>query len=50
MGGKHSIIFDEIKKAVANIAKINYYNPAKHTQVKCDASHSGLGATFEQNT
>ena len=45
---KHSVIFDEIKKAVANIAKINYYNPEKDTPVKCNANHSGLGATLEQ--
>ena len=45
---KHSKILDEIKKARANIAKINYYNPANDTPVKCDASHSGLGATLEQ--
>ena len=47
---KHSIIFDEIKQAVANIAKINFYNPARETQVKCYASHSGLGATLEEKT
>ena len=47
---KHSIIFHEIKKALANIAQINYYNPAKDIQVKSDASHSGLGAIFEQKT
>ena len=40
--------FDEIKEAVANIATINYYNPAKDTQDKCDASHSGHGATLKQ--
>ena len=28
-------MFDEIKEAVAKIAKINYYSPAKGTQVKC---------------
>ena len=27
---------------------INYYNPSRETRVKCDASHSGLGATLEQ--
>ena len=47
---KHSIIFDEIKKTVANIAQINYYNQTKDTQVKCYASHSGFGATLEQKT
>ena len=45
MGEKHSLIFDEIKKAVARIAQINYYDPLKDTRVKCHAGHSGLGAT-----
>ena len=36
------------KKAVANIALLNCYNPSKETRVKCDASHSGLGATPDQ--
>ena len=47
-GGKHSLIFDEIKKAVARIAQSNYYNPTKDTRVNCDASLSGLWATLEQ--
>ena len=37
-----------IKTAVANITKIHYYDPKRATRVKCDASHSGLGATLEQ--
>ena len=49
-GEKHSLIFEKIKTAVANIAQINYYDPQKETRVKCDASHSGLGATLEQST
>ena len=49
-GGKHSLIFEEIKTAVAKIAQINYYDLQKETRVKCDASHSGLGATLEQST
>ena len=48
--GKHSLIFEEIRKAVAKIAQINYYDPHKDTRVKCDANHSGLGATLEQST
>ena len=46
-GDKHSLIFDEIKEAVARIAQTSYYNPLKDTGVKCDAIHSGLGATLE---
>ena len=49
-GEQHSLIFEEIKKAVAKIAQIHYYDPKKDTRLKCDASHSGLGATLEQKT
>ena len=45
---KHSVVFEEIKKAVANIALLNDFNPSRETRVKCDASHSGLGATLDQ--
>ena len=47
---QHSLAFEDFKKTVANIARINYYNPSRETRVKCDASHSGLGATLEQNS
>ena len=45
---QHSVAFEEIKKALANIALLNYYNPSRETRVKCDASHKGLGATLDQ--
>ena len=45
---EQSEIFESIKAAVANITKIHYYDPKLATRVKCDASHSGLGATLEQ--
>ena len=48
MGENHSKVFEEIKKAVANITKLNYYDPLKETRVKFDANHSGLGASLEQ--
>ena len=45
---EYSEIFESIKAAVANITKICYYDPKLVTRVKCDASHSGLGASLEQ--
>ena len=47
MGEEHYKI-EEIKKELENIAQINYYIPTNNTLVKCDASHSGLGATLQQ--
>ena len=47
-GEEHSEIFELIKLAVAKITKIHYYDPKMASRVKCDASHSGLGATLEQ--
>ena len=47
---QHSLAFEDIKNAVANMATINYYNPSRETRIKCDASLSGLGATLEQNS
>ena len=44
-GEEHSEIFELIKTAVANITKIHYNDIKMATRVKCDASHSGLGAT-----
>ena len=35
---------------MARVAQIHYYDPKKDTRAKCDASHSGLGATLEQKT
>ena len=49
-GTEYTEIFEDIKKAVANIDKLNYYDPAKETRVKCDVSQSGLGASLEQQT
>ena len=49
VGEQLSLLFEEIKKAVARIAQINYYDPLKKTRVKCHASHSGLDATLEQS-
>ena len=49
-GPEYTEVFEKIKQAVANIAKLNYYDPIRATRVKCDASHSGLGASLEQQT
>ena len=48
MGDEHTVVFDAIKTAVANLTKENYYDANRETRVKCDASHDGLGATLEQ--
>ena len=42
-GPEYTVAVEDIKKAVANIAKLNYYDPAKETRVKRGASHSGFG-------
>ena len=47
---EHTVVFDAIKNALANISKVNYYDANRETRVKCDASHNGLGATLEQQT
>ena len=47
-GDEHTVVFNTIKKAVANITKVCYYDATRETRVKCDASHDGLGATLEQ--
>ena len=49
-GGEHTVVFDAIKNAVANITKENYYDANRETRVKCDSSHDGLRATLEQQT
>ena len=47
-GPEYTEVFEKIKQAVANIAKLNYYDPMRDTRIKCDASHGGLGASLEQ--
>ena len=49
-GPEYTEVFEDIKNAVANIAQLNCYDPVRETRVKCDASHSGLGASLEQQT
>ena len=50
MGDEHTVVFDAIKSAVANISEAHYYDANRDTRVKCDASHSALGATLGQQT
>ena len=38
------------KNAVARTSEVHYYDANRDTRVKCNASHNGLGATFEQQT
>ena len=47
-GDEHTVVFNAIKEAVANITKVYNYDAYRETRVKCDASHDGLGATLEQ--
>ena len=42
--------FQKILELVAEITDLYHYDPAKRTRVKCDASHSALGACLEQET
>ena len=49
-GDEHTVVFNPLKNAVANISKVHYYDANRETRVKCDASHNGLGATLEQQT
>ena len=48
LGDEHTVVFNTIKEAVANITKVYYHDATRETRVKCDASHDGLGATLEQ--
>ena len=41
--------FQKILELVAKITDLFHYDPARQTRIKCDASHSGLGACLEQN-
>ena len=40
---------DTLKKAVASIPVLRYYNLADEVTIQCDASQSGLGAALMQN-
>ena len=40
--------FSNILHLIANITKMYQYDQSRNSRVKCDASHSGLGAALEQ--
>ena len=40
--------FRNILQLIANITKMYHYDQGRNSRVKCDASHSGLGAALEQ--
>ena len=47
-GEEQQSAFSNILQLIANITKIFHYDQNRKTRVKCDASHSGLGAASEQ--
>ena len=40
--------FSNILQLITNITKMYHYDQSRNSRVKCDASHSGLGAALEQ--
>ena len=48
MGDVQQSNFSNILQLIANITKMFHYDQNSKTRVKCDASHSVLGAAFEQ--
>ena len=47
-GEDQQTAFRNILQFIANITKMYHYDQSRNTRVKCDASHSGLGAALEQ--
>ena len=47
---EHENCFTENKNRIANATANSHYKPQLELRVKCDASHSGLGAALEQLT
>ena len=48
MWEEQDIAFQKILNLIANIPNLFHYDASKALRVKCDASHSGLGACLEQ--
>ena len=47
-GEEQTIAFQKILNLIANIPNLFHYDASKASRLKCDASHSGLGACLEQ--
>ena len=47
-GEEQTIAFQKILNLIANIPNLFHYDASKASRIKCDASHSGLGACLEQ--
>ena len=47
-GEQQTIAFQKILNLIANIPNLFHYDASKASRVKCNASHSGLGACLEQ--
>ena len=47
-GKEQDTAFQKILDLIANIPNLYHYDASKASRVKCDASHSGLGACLEQ--
>ena len=45
----HTEAFEIIKKEICNTVTNHHFDVKLNTRVKCDASHSGLGASIEQD-
>ena len=48
LGECQQTAFRNILQLIANITKMYHYDQGRNSRVKCDASHSGLGAALEQ--
>ena len=47
-GEEQDLAFQKYLNLIANIPNLFHYDASKASRVKCDASHSGLGACLEQ--
>ena len=44
----HTTALDKIKAEISKITEKNHFDKHRKTRLKCDASHTGLGAVLEQ--